>query len=361
MKKLPTLIFSMALLAALPAAAAERLLELRLEGAEAVQVHNLVGTARLLPGDGALIIRARVTADQQEVADGIQLSRNDGRNGVEVVVAYPDKISRIRYDGEEFRRLDATLDYHGRKMRVTSSGGERVRVDLEILVPADRVVELRQGIGEIRAAGVQANVALTSRYGAVQVTDGMGRLAANTGSGRIAVTGFRGDVKTNTGSGTARLENVLGRVEAKTGSGGVSLRGVDGDIVVQTGSGGVRLSDSVGALQARTGSGSIRIEELTAGPELNLSTGSGSISLAGDLGAVRDLVARTGSGSVRLESSTPLSLSVDLSTGSGSFRVDSPALSNVESGRRSFKAVIGAGEGTAKISTGSGSIRITAP
>ena len=38
-----------------------------------------------------------------------------------------------------------------------------------------------------------------------------------------------------------------------------------------------------------------------------------------------------------------------------------PVLSNVESGRRSFSAVLGDGAGTGRVTTGSGSIRITSP
>jgi DUF4097 and DUF4098 domain-containing protein YvlB len=355
------LLVSLALFAALPAAAAERMMELRLEGGEAVQVHNLVGAVQLVPGEGDVVIRARVQSEKQDVADAIRLRRTNGRDGVEVVVEYPDKLSRVHYEGDEFRRLDATLDYQGRRMRVSSSGGETVRVDLEIIVPAGRNVEVRNEVGGIAADRIDGNLALTARYGAVRVTDSAGQLAVSTGSGRVAVAGFRGNVDTRTGSGATSLENVLGHVQAKTGSGGATLRGVDGDISAETGSGSVRVNDAVGSLNARTGSGSVRVEGLTAGPDINIATGSGSVTVAGDLGRVRELLVRTGSGSVTVDSTSPLSLAVKLSTGSGGFRVDVPVLSNVESGRRSFSAVLGEGAGTGRITTGSGSIRMTSP
>ncbi|MFU8894815.1 MAG: DUF4097 family beta strand repeat-containing protein [Gammaproteobacteria bacterium] len=361
MKALHALVFSLLLAVGGPVLAADRTLELKLDGAAPVRVHNLVGSVRLVPGDGELVIRARVRADKRDIADAIQLRRDNGRDGVEIVVEYPQNVSRVRYDGEEFRRLDVRLDYQDRKMRVTSSGGEPVRVDLEILVPADRVVEVRQGVGAIDAKDLQARLALTTRYGAVQVADSTGRLAVTTGSGRVGITGFRGDVTTTTGSGPASLENILGRVQAKTGSGGVTLRGIDGDVVAETGSGNVRINDMTGSLKSRTGSGSVRVENLAAGPELDITTGSGSVAVSGDLASLRQVAVRTGSGSVSVESATPLSLAVELKTGSGGFRVDAPALSNVESDRRSFSAVIGAGEGNARLVTGSGSIRISAP
>lgn len=373
------LLGALALAAALPAGAAERVLEMTFDAGEPVRVHNLVGSARLVPGEGGLVIRANVSADAQETADAIRLVTRERGGVLEVVVEYPPDISRIRYDGEEFRRLDAKLDYEGRKVRVTTTGGEGVRVDLEISVPADSAFGLRQGVGSITAERVHADLALATRYGRASIMDGAGRLRADTGSGPVTVAGFRGDVVADTGSGGVRIENVLGRVEADTGSGAVELRGIDGDIladtgsggveitdargqrvVVDTGSGSVRLRDVTGSLNVDTGSGSVRGEGLVVGPELLADTGSGGVRLEGDLSAVRELDVDTGSGSVELDSSAPLSLRVNLSSGSGGIRVDVPVLSDVEAGRRKFRGVIGSGEGTARVSTGSGSIRISA-
>jgi DUF4097 and DUF4098 domain-containing protein YvlB len=355
-------IFALAMLAALPVIAAERTLELRIDGVQPVQIHNLVGTARLVPGDGELVIRASVSAEQPALADAVRLRRSEDRNGVVVVVVeYPEDLKRVRYDGAEFRRLDTSVEYQGRRVRITNTGGEAVRVDLEIQVPAERMVEFTQGVGGIQAGRIHADLALTARHGVVGVTDGAGRVVATTGSGAVNVASFRGDVETTTGSGEVGIENVLGQVNARTGSGRITIRGVNGDVVARTGSGGIRLSDLEGSLNARTGSGGVRVEALASGADLEIGTGSGAVSVAGDLGAVRNVQVRTGSGSVTLESSTPLSLRLDLSTGSGSFRVDVPTLSHVDSGRRNFRAQVGAGEGTAKVSTGSGSIRISAP
>jgi DUF4097 and DUF4098 domain-containing protein YvlB len=352
---------ALGMLAAVTVIAAERTLELRIDGVQPVQIHNLVGTARLVPGDGELVIRANVSAERPALADAVRLRRSENQHGVVVVVEYPEGVSRINYDGAEFRRLDTSVDYQGRRVRVTSTGGEAVRVDLEIEVPAERVVEFTQGVGGIEAARIRAELALSARHGMVRVTDGAGRLAVTTGSGAVNVGGFRGDVNTTTGSGRVEIENVLGQVDARTGSGRVTMRGVDGDVNARTGSGGIQLSDLQGSLNARTGSGGVRVEALSSGADLDVGTGSGSVSVAGDLGAVRNVQVRTGSGSVTLDSSTPLSLRLDLSTGSGSFRVDVPSLGQVESGRRNFRAQAGAGEGTARVSTGSGSIRISAP
>lgn len=355
------LLLVLAAIVSLPAVAAERNLELRLDEARPVQVDNLVGAVHILPGAGELVIRARVSADRPELADEVRLGTRERGGALEVFVEYPAGVSRIGYDGEQFRRLNASVNYLDRKMRVTTSGGERLRVDLEIEVPEDSRLSMRQRIGSVTAEQVRADLAIDSRFGRIQVTDGIGRLRADTGSGSIKVAGFRGNIVADTGSGGVYIENVLGQVSADTGSGSVDLRGIDGDIVADTGSGGVRFQDVTGSLNVDTGSGSVRGEGVVAGPNVVIDTGSGGVSLEGDLGAVQDLVVDTGSGSVTLRSNAPLSLRLHLSTGSGGIRVDVPALSDVTSGRRSFRGVVGTGEGRARIATGSGSIRISAP
>jgi DUF4097 and DUF4098 domain-containing protein YvlB len=354
-------LLAVALAAALPAHASERTLEARAAAPGPVRVQNLLGSARIVPGEGEIVVRAVVSADKQELADAISLRTSRRGEGTDIVVEYPGSLSRVQYDGPEFSRLDTTVNYQGRRVRVSSNRGERIRVDLEISVPAGASVEFTQGLGPINATSVQAELGLNTSYGAIQVTDGKGGLAASTGSGRVDVASFRGDVNARSGSGAVSVENALGSVRARTGSGSVALRGVDGEAVAETGSGSVRVTDSTGSLRARTGSGSVRIEGLTAGPELDVSTGSGSVTASGDFAAVRNLNVRTGSGSVAVDSSSPLSMSLNLSTGSGSFRVDAPTLSNVESGRRSFRGVVGPGEGSGRIVTGSGSIRVTSP
>lgn len=374
------LFLALGLAMALPAGAAEREIELRLDHAGSTEIHNLVGAVRLVPGERQFVIRATVIAERQDLADEVRIVTRERQGVMEVIVEYPASVSRVRYDGEEVRRLNTSIDYQGRKIRVTSSDGEQLHVDLDISVPADGNLRVRQGVGPVSAERVRGDLSLASRVGGVRVSDGVGRLRADTGSGAVAIASFRGDVVADTGSGRIMIEDVVGGVEADTGSGSVTLRGIDGDIeadtgsgrvtitdtrsgrvAVDTGSGGVRLTGVTGSLDIDSGSGSVRGEGLVAGPEVVVDTGSGSVSLAGDLAAVRRLVVDTGSGGVDITSATPLSLRLDLSNRRGEFRIDIPTLGEVESGRRAFRAVAGAGEGTAKISTGSGGIRISAP
>jgi hypothetical protein len=356
---LPTLA-ALALLAAWPAAAAERVVELQVDVAT-LRVTNLAGSVRIVPGAGGPRLRATIKADSDAVATGVRLENKRDGDMASVTVLLPDGLDEVRYEDEQFSRLDVRLEYEGERIRVRSSGGERLRVDLELQLPEGARLELRQGVGDIDVAGVDADLNLSLNYGHVRAADGQGVLVAMTRAGNIEVKSQRGQLDARTGSGDVDIENMLGTTRARTGSGDVSLRGVDGEMQVETGSGDLELADVIGSLRARTGSGDVEIRGLGAGPSLDIATGSGDVDAEGDLGALREVRVRTGSGDVMLASTSPLSLKVSLATGSGSLKVDVPVMGNVESGRRSFKATVGAGEGQAEIKTGSGDISVKAP
>ncbi len=373
------LMVALGLCLAWPAQSATRLLELTLDRTVPVEVVNLVGSASLIPGPGPLRVRARVTAADPEVARAVALVETPSENGSRLELRYPE-VDTVRVDLSAFRRLRTEVEYLGRDVRLDDASGEPVRVDLEIEVPAGARVRLVQAAGNIEARRVDGTLQLRTRYGDLRVTDGRGALVARAGTGRIEVGSFRGPVQAESGSGRVMVENILGTVTADSGSGAVRIRGVDGDVnadtgsgsvhivdvtgervVADTGSGQVRLADVAGSLRVDTGSGGVRGQRLVAGPRLEVDTGSGSVALDGDFAALRDVVIDTGSGSVSLDSTTPLSLKLDLDAGSGGVDVDIPGLRDIRAERGEFRAVAGAGEGRAKIDTGSGGIRISAP
>ncbi|NGP52574.1 DUF4097 family beta strand repeat-containing protein [Thioalkalivibrio sp. XN8] len=352
-------VLALAALVAWPAMAAERVVELELD-APTLRVTNLAGSVRIVPGDTGLL-RATIRSADADLGDAVRIDQERDGDTLSVTVRLPGRLDEVRYDDDQFRRLDVRLEYEGDRIRVRSNDGQRLRVDLELQLPAGALLELRQGVGEISAAGVDADLNLSLNYGRIRAMDGQGALVAVTRAGDMDISSQRGQLDARSGSGDLRIENVLGTSRARTGSGDIMLRGADGDMQVETGSGNLELGDVIGSLRARTGSGDVEIRNLGARAQLDIATGSGDVEADGDLGALRDVTIRTGSGDVDLQSTEPLSLRLSLGTGSGSIKVDVPVMGEVESGRRSFRATVGAGEGEARINTGSGDIRIKAP
>jgi DUF4097 and DUF4098 domain-containing protein YvlB len=370
---------TISLLLAGPAFGATRIVEASLDVSSA-EILNLVGTARLAPGEGPIRVVATITAEDPAHAEAVGFVRSDEDGRARIVLRYPENVDRVRVDLEEFRRINTRVKYLDRKIRLDDRSGDLVRVDLEVFVPAGARLRLSQEAGTIRADRVSGVLSLRSHFGGVTVTDSQGSVYADTGSGTVEITGFRGEVEADSGSGTVTVENVLGDVRADTGSGQVSIRGVDGDVEADTGSGSVRLvdvrassiradtgsgpvrmTDVTGSVSVDTGSGGVRAEGVVAGPRIKVDTGSGGVEIRGDLGGVERVDIDTGSGSVELASSTPVSLELELDAGSGGINVDIPGLTNVRSGRGSFRAIAGTGRGYAKIDTGSGGIRVSAP
>lgn len=226
----------------------------------------------LATGSGGIEIREgdvnRVTI-QGTVRVG---TRRRGREGAEAVLRQILASPPLVQNGnrvEVGKNMDRTLQ-------------EDVSISYEVVVPVATSARAVTGSGSVSIRGVNGSV------------------DASTGSGGVTLTAIGGGVRARTGSGSIRAERVSGPFEGETGSGSInaSLLGT-GDVFLRTGSGSVQISGVVGALRIETGSGRI-----TAGGEMrggwHLESGSGGISVDLPSSASFSLVARTGSGGVEV-------------------------------------------------------------
>lgn len=313
-----------------------------------VAIHNLAGSATIERGTGTNVV-IEVTPAGRDAAR-LEVHRTEVDGTPALVVRYPSG-DDVVYDGPgggttQLRvRDDGTFGSGIRGDRITirrSGSGTEAHADLRILVPAGRNVELRLGVGEVAANGVEGGLDIDVHSAAVQTRSTKGRLHIDTGSGSVAVTDAEGD-------------NVL----VDTGSGSVELNGVRAsDLSVDTGSGRVTGSGIVARnLGVDTGSGSIRLSDVSA-TDIELDTGSGRVEL--DLTTqVEDLLIDTGSGSVRLAVPGNLSASIEIDTGSGGIDIDLPVRISSRD-RTSLSGTIGSGDGSIVIDTGSGGVSVRA-
>jgi DUF4097 and DUF4098 domain-containing protein YvlB len=127
------------------------------------------------------------------------------------------------------------------------------------------------------------------------------------------------------------------------------------EMEIHTGSGSVTLRDAEApAARIVTGSGRIRAEGLGS-HQFDLNTGSGSVRVA----LTRDVqVGRieTGSGSVDVAVSPDAGADVTIDTGSGGINVDAVELTVNERRRSYLRGRIGDGNGSLRVSTGSGGV-----
>lgn len=347
---IPSAVLGVALSAALgltltaPGAEAQQTERYELEGPR-VAIYNLAGVARVEAGSGSAVTVevARGGAD----ASSLRVETGPVDEAETLRVIYPG--DRVVYEeaGGHSRtqirvREDGRFGRDGRRVSVTGSGdGVRAHADLTIRVPQGVEVAVYLGVGRAEARGVSADLRLDTHAAPVTARDIRGFLNVDTGSGGVEVSGVEGDLVVDTGSGGVDVSAVRGsRVNLDTGSG--SVTGSD-----------VRAEQ----LRVDTGSGSIRLADITA-TDLRLDTGSGGVEV--DLTSdVRSLEIDTGSGGVVVRVPEGLGASLELETGSGGIHTDIPVQVQRAS-RDHLTGRIGDGNGSIRIDTGSGSIRLVA-
>lgn len=348
-----------------------------------VAVENLVGRMDISQGGTELEVTATVMAGgkDQAAADAlaktIKLSVENNGKQVSVHVDYPvDQYDRYRYDrGTGERGADdsdclfgflcgnssSTTTYQGERVRIYSHHGDGVPlyVDVAVKLPAGAGADLINHVGYIKVAGVRNDLALHSDSGDVQADKVTGNLTIDTGSGDVGIADQEGALVAHTGSGDVAINRIKGNLNVHTGSGDVSGGTLQGDTLeTVTGSGDVTLADVSGALNLRAGSGDIHLTNIKAHGTASAHTGSGDITLNGDLSGMSDFDLRAGSGDITLVTAKPPAVHLDITTGSGDIEVRWPGVNNVTTSDDSFNGDIGAAKANGQIHTGSGDVSL---
>lgn len=230
----------------------------------------------------------------------------------------------------------------GRRVTVSSAGrGLDAHAVMRISVPEGRDLNVFVGVGSVEARGATADLELDVASGGIVAEEIRGYMSADTGSGDIILRGIEGSVDADTGSGDILFDRVRGdRIGADTGSGDVIARAI-----------------IAGRTEFDTGSGRIEAVDVES-PVVVMDTGSGDVALALSA-AARSVEIDTGSGDVSLQVPSTFEAEIEAATGSGRIDVDLPGLTRRRSDRRYFSGVVGSGQGSILIDTGSGSIRVS--
>lgn len=126
----------------------------------------------------------------------------------------------------------------------------------------------------------------------------------STGSGSVALSQIHGKEDLESGSGNIRAEAIDGSLRANTGSGGLQLRGIHGALDAESSSGSIEADGTVALHGATTGSGGIHLA-LAPGSTIQngakVESGSGSIEIRMASSTQVDLHAETGSGVVHCD------------------------------------------------------------
>lgn len=135
-----------------------------------------------------------------------------------------------------------------------------VTVSYVVRVPATLPVTVRSESGALRVSGVRAPVALSTQSSVIDA-ERLGHVRIVSGSGAVHVSETEGDVTVETRSSSIEADAIGGDVHARTGSGSVRavLTGA-GDVDIETASSAIDVRGARGALNVRSNSGSVTID-----------------------------------------------------------------------------------------------------
>jgi hypothetical protein len=140
-------------------------------------------------------------------------------------------------------------------------------------------------------------------------------------------------------------------IDLKMGGGSVSIEGVQGPVAAKTGGGSIAIDDAVGTVVATSGGGSIAVSKLKG--SIAARTGGGTVRVSGHLTGDSSVASGGGSISVVVDDET----SISVAARGHMVMTDVPGLSTWQ---RRIVGNIGAGsEGSLRVRTGGGAIRIT--
>lgn len=144
-------------------------------------------------------------------------------------------------------------------------------------------------------------------------------------------------------SGNISIKSLVGsNFNASTSSGSINFKDIKANLLkLSTSSGSVKIEDSIGEIQVSTSSGSVVLDIDEEEEENN-----------------NDITVSTSSGSVNIELPDNASYKIKGSSSSGRYTASKNMLVE-ENEKGNFKSTIGAGKGSIKISTSSGSVRFS--
>ena len=171
-------------------------------------------------------------------------------------------------------------------------------MDIDITLPADLVIEVKDSSGDIFISNVSAS-RIDDSSGNIRVSQNLVPINIRDSSGKIDVRDLRGDLEISDSSGDIEIREVYGSVRIpRDSSGDIDIETVTGIVDIERdGSGDIDISDiSADVSIGSDGSGSIKINSVQGGVFIG-SDGSGMINITNISGNL--LVQAKGSGDVR--------------------------------------------------------------
>jgi DUF4097 and DUF4098 domain-containing protein YvlB len=256
------------------------------------------------------------------------------------------------------------------------AGRNRVEVALEVHVPKQASVSVRNDRGDVRISGAQGSVSVLTRNGDIDVRNSGSDVSINSSHGDIHVLEAAGDVKIAGRGGEIEIADIKGQVAIEGEffgpfkmnhvDKGVRFRSRQTDLTLtqlngqlNEGPGRVDLSDSNGDLTLATRKSDVKITN--GGGRVQITDDGGDVDLAFSQPPRADISVESRSGDLSLSLPAQSSFQLDAQTRNGDLECDFPGLKS-PGGRdddRSLAGQVGSHGPVIHLRTQHGDIRIS--
>jgi hypothetical protein len=207
-----------------------------------ILVENSYGSVSITPGnDREIIVRLKKIIYGSEmkarnIAPQIKLEGEPERKG--------SSATNLKPEAEPGKKSDIEYFVIRTNRDSLSSRGYMFNTNMEIVVPRNSNLKVRNTIGEIRVSDINGNLDLSTTHRDLEVRD------------------CTGQFKISTSYADSRLTNLVGNLNMES-RGKVYIDGVKGDVTVTNESTPLEIYNVEGKVQASNNEGSIRIERIT--------------------------------------------------------------------------------------------------
>ena len=207
-----------------------------------ILVENSLGSVSIIPGnDGEIRVRLKkvIYANEwraKEIAPQIRLEAKEESR---------DPSATPKAEAEPGKKTDVEYFVIRTNRDSLSSQDISFNTNLEVTIPKNSRLQVRNSIGEIRVSEINGNLDLSTTHRDTEVRD------------------CTGQFKISTGYAECRLTNLVGNVNLDSrGKGKVYINGIRGDVTVTDEYSPVEIIDVEGKVQVSNNEGKIHIEDV---------------------------------------------------------------------------------------------------
>lgn len=245
-----------------------------------VTIDHRFGSVKVRGASGNQVnVRAEIRASDADFGKQISVTAAENAGGIEIRTSYPDRHEHFSFHGN--------FSYS---------------VELEVSVPENAPLTVRNKFGSIDVTGVRAaneilggqgsvvlrntrGARVENSFGSVEVEDSEGDLTINNANGSVRATRVRGSLSITDRFASIAVNDVSGDANIQGGNGSVDIQGVRGKATVHNSFATTHIRD-IGRDLVFTGNNS-RVEATNVNGGANITTTFDSVTLSDVDGPVR--------------------------------------------------------------------------